>query len=75
MKNPNFGIITTFVIIGIVFTTTFTSCRVELKPQHFDVRVIDSCEYLEYQSGFGSTEVYSLTHKGNCKFCQIRNKK
>lgn len=32
--------------------------------------VLDSCEYL--QSGAYGT--FSMTHKGNCKFCKIRNK-
>lgn len=34
----------------------------------FTVRIIDSCEYIEYDAGF-SNSVYSLTHKGNCKHC------
>lgn len=40
----------------------------------FKLRVIDSCEYLEYDSGLVDQRVYSLTHKGNCKFCKARNK-
>lgn len=35
------------------------------------IRVIDDCEYLEFK-GY---QTYSLTHKGNCKFCIQRNKK
>ncbi len=30
------------------------------------IRVIDSCQYLEYNYGEGNYRVYSLTHKGNC---------
>ena len=77
MKNLNFGVITTLVVIGILITTTFTSCSklTNVKPEKFKIRVIDSCEYIEYYSGFGNSEVYSITHKGNCKFCQLRNKK
>lgn len=40
----------------------------------FDIKVIDSCEYIEYDYGFGDQRVYSLTHKGNCKYCLQRNK-
>lgn len=29
--------------------------------------VIDGCEYIESDQGFGNTRIYSLTHKGNCK--------
>lgn len=35
------------------------------------IRVIDSCEYIE-NAAEGSNN-YSLTHKGNCKFCKERN--
>lgn len=35
----------------------------------FIIRIIDSCEYLQYESGLGDNRVYSITHKGNCKHC------
>lgn len=38
-------------------------------------KVIDSCEYIEYDYGIFDQRVYSLTHKGNCKFCAERSKK
>lgn len=41
----------------------------------YNIVVIDSCEYIEYNSGFGNNHVYSLTHKGNCKFCKLRPNK
>ena len=75
MKNLNFGVITTLVVIGILITTTFTSCKPKVKTEKFSIRVIDSCEYIEYYDGFNNSEIYSITNKGNCKFCQLRNKK
>jgi hypothetical protein len=33
----------------------------------YNVKVVDSCEYIEYDAGFGQMRVYSLTHKGDCK--------
>jgi hypothetical protein len=36
----------------------------------FKVLTIDSCEYIV--SGFGKSA--NVAHKGNCKFCQSRNK-
>jgi hypothetical protein len=37
------------------------------------IRVIDSCEYIEYDYGItDDSRVYTLTHKGNCKFCKAR---
>lgn len=41
----------------------------------FKLRVIDSCEYIEYDRTLGVDGQYSLTHKGNCKFCKQRNEK
>lgn len=39
------------------------------------VVVIDSCEYIEYPYIIGTNcGLYSLTHKGNCKYCAMRNK-
>lgn len=40
----------------------------------FEIIIIDGCEYVEYDAGAMETRVYSLTHKGNCKFCKQRNK-
>ena len=36
------------------------------------IYTIDSCEYIGKLLGYNSDV---LTHKGNCKFCLIRNKK
>lgn len=41
----------------------------------YSLKVIDSCEYIEYDYGIVDQRVYSLTHKGNCKFCLARNAK
>ena len=40
------------------------------QPRHIKLYVIDSCEYIGHVSGWRSD---FLTHKGNCKFCKIRN--
>jgi len=63
MKNLNFGLITTLIVTSILITTTFTSCKPEVSPEKFTTRVIDSCEYIEYYSGFGRSEVYSQKKK------------
>lgn len=46
------------------------------KPEGKNYRtvVVDSCEYIEFDSGIFDQRVYSLTHKGNCKYCIERNK-
>ena len=41
----------------------------------YSIKVIDSCEYIECDYGMFDQRVYSLTHKGNCKFCLARNAK
>jgi len=42
---------------------------------NFDIITIDSCEYIEFDNGWADCRVYSLTHKGNCKFCIERSKR
>lgn len=40
----------------------------------YETVVIDSCEYIEYDRGFGDSRVYCICHKGNCKYCLQRIK-
>ena len=40
---------------------------VKSSNKNFSVTVIDSCEYLQGDN--------SMTHKGNCEFCETREKK
>lgn len=41
---------------------------------HMSIVTIDSCEYIEYSYITGTEYgMYSLTHKGNCKYCKLRN--
>ncbi len=69
----------TLVFLGCLFTLLFSmeycidSDR-DIRGNDgggYDVVVIDSCEYLVRQSGYSGY----MAHKGNCKFCKIRNKK
>jgi predicted small secreted protein len=47
----------------------------DMKPeQTYEIKVIDSCEYI-YVSCRPFDRTFSLTHKGNCKFCAERSKK
>lgn len=40
----------------------------------YDVIEIDSCEYIMVQSrNYYGYKVTSISHKGNCKYCQERN--
>jgi len=57
------------IIFAILFSTIFTSC-VDQNPKikEYQIQTIDSCEYIvSYWS-----KSRTLTHKGNCKFCQVR---
>lgn len=55
-----------FLVIG--FMNTIKDCDDMRKPLiDYHTVVIDSCEYIK---GFNT-----LTHKGNCKFCEERKKK
>lgn len=70
------------IAICLMLSVIFYGC--DPQPQNgssetnngdFVTKVIDSCEYIEYDYGIFDQRVYSLTHKGNCKFCTERNKK
>ncbi len=54
--------------------TTPKSDKDIVKKDGYVIKVIDSCEYIEYDYGVFDHRVYSLTHKGNCKFCAERAK-
>ena len=46
------------------------------KKDGYSIVEIDSCEYIEVSSMIGANNgYYSLTHKGDCKFCLERSKK
>lgn len=43
--------------------------------KNYNTVTVDSCEYIEYDAGIFDHRVYSITHKGNCRYCIERNKK
>lgn len=68
----------------VLMSCLFIACEYNPQPTgnttttklgDYDVKVIDECEYIEYSHGLGESRVYSITHKGNCKFCAKRNGK
>lgn len=65
-------------VLSILFLTLF-SCTPQpeggiltSRNGDYNTKVIDSCEYIEYDYGVVDQRVYSLTHKGNCKYCKSR---
>lgn len=55
------------------------SCETPQGERHlkdgYSIIQIEGCEYIEVSNWIGSQSgYYSLTHKGNCKFCLLRNK-
>jgi hypothetical protein len=70
------------LLLYIILFTTLIGCNPEpeggsIKTFNGDyvIKVIDSCEYIEYDYGILDNRVYGITHKGNCKFCLERIKK
>jgi hypothetical protein len=47
------------------------STEYQINGSNLQIYVIDSCEYIGLVYGGQSDK---LTHKGNCKFCAVRNK-
>ncbi len=77
MKTQNSILNRTFVYV-LLISFIFYGCSQSSKSKTIDgtykVKVIDGCEYIEYDNGVLDQRVYSLTHKGNCKFCIERKK-
>ncbi len=55
------------VIIGAAIFQAFD--KTPPSVTNYNVQVIDSCEYIVSDYYKSRT----ITHKGNCKFCQLRN--
>ena len=59
------------LICLILFLVSCTKQSKESKKykDNFTIRVIDGCEYLEYEHGTTASNAYtySITHKGDCK--------
>jgi len=67
-----------YVLLAVVFLIGCDSPKGETSTdtgKSYTIKVIDSCEYVECDYGFVNSRVYSLTHKGNCKFCLARSVK
>ena len=64
------------LLVAIIFCGCESSSGQRHKINDYSIAEIDSCEYIEISSMIGATNgYYSLTHKGNCKFCAERSKK
>jgi hypothetical protein len=57
----------TLMLLMIVSCTPQAPGQSTTSYGDYTIKVIDGCEYLEYDHGFLQDRVYSLTHKGNCK--------
>lgn len=63
------------LLVAVLFS--FIGCEtpqgVRHKEDGYSIIVIDNCEYIEVSNWVGSQSgYYSITHKGNCKFCSSR---
>lgn len=68
MKNLMFSIVSIFMIVVMLVAT---SCKDQNKINSYGVQTIDSCEYIV--SAYDRSK--TITHKGNCKYCKVRNAK
>lgn len=77
MKKSILLVTKAFLIMLVIFC--FFSCSPlgsgnDAKPEEtYEIKVIDSCEYIYVSRRPWSSE-FSLTHKGNCKYCAERAK-
>lgn len=64
------------VLVAVIFCGCEHPRGNREEKEGYSIIFIDSCEYIEVSSMLGAQQgYYSLTHKGNCKFCTERNKK
>lgn len=56
-------------ILSFMSCTTVTNNTDKKIDEHFSIRVIDGCEYIQFENGIMTFNSYSytLTHKGDCK--------
>lgn len=58
-------------LIAIVFSGCDDIKKLNKEP--YSTIAIEGCEYIEVSYCLGTTvSYYSLTHKGNCKYCKSR---
>lgn len=66
------AVLVAILLLAAVF---FQSCKGDdndtIPEKTYEIKVIDSCEYI-YVSRRPFAGDFSLTHKGNCKFCAAR---
>lgn len=72
------------IFIGLLLTMLYVACHPHPESSAsepierdgaFTIETIDSCQYIVYDYGIADQRVYSITHKGNCKYCLERNKR
>ena len=62
------------LIIGVIMMASCAGMENDLHPEKtYSVITIDECEYIFVSRRPWGGE-FSLTHKGNCKYCIERNK-
>lgn len=66
-----------YVLLAVVFLIGCDTPQGERhKKDGYSIVEIDNCQYIEVSSLVGTQSgYYSLTHKGNCKFCLARSVK
>jgi hypothetical protein len=82
MESTGILVVLRGIFLTLLCAVIFSGCNpqpqngsTETSNGDFVIKVIDSCEYIEYDNGIMEYRVYSLTHKGNCKFCAERSKR
>ena len=68
-------VITFAIVLMIGCTDGIDADKVDHSSgKNYSTVVVDSCEYIEFDDGIFDQRVYSITHKGNCKYCIERKK-
>lgn len=61
-----------FILFIIYYFLSCAGSENDINPEkNYEIKIIDSCEYI-YVSRRPFASEFSITHKGNCKYCTKR---
>lgn len=71
---------TNYSFYAIIAFVVLSGCNTPQGERHkkdgYSIVEIDNCQYIEVSNWIGTQSgYYSLTHKGNCKFCLMSKNK
>lgn len=69
MRKQALIFIAIIIIISLIINTILYFTKESIDPinPNYKIKIIEGCEYIEFDKGIGQSRIYIFTHKGNCK--------